>query len=232
MNTITNKMKTGWWSFELPYYRPHIQKGTYSLFPYEDLPSVGEKPDADFEWLRSQPVKEHSLFDGSYPDGSQPDLSKLAGIASQSGIHLPESFITFINSPELHRRIRSCTDCYLDTADYAVETQGSIAGHLVHFLSDSQWVGHWYLHIDRRGRHFIVTSLNAYGFSLVDDDQHPAAKTVDLQEEEIWFCAPSFTEFLYRFWLENEIWFALARDKRRLTPEEQAYVNGYRSGAK
>ena len=109
MNTITNKMKTGWWSFELPYYRPHIQKGTYSLFPYEDLPSVGEKPDADFEWLKSQPAKERSLFDGSYPDGSQPDLSKLAGIAAQSGIHLPESFITFINSPELHRRIRSCT---------------------------------------------------------------------------------------------------------------------------
>jgi integrase len=36
-------------------------------------------------------------------------------------------------------------------------------------------------------------------------------------------CAESFTEFLYRFWIENEIWFKLADpadEPRGLTPEQ------------
>src|SRR6266487_5506998 len=218
---MTNEMKTGWWSFELPYYRPHPKRGTYSLFSYEDLPPIVGKSDAGFEWLKSRPVKEDSLFEGCYSDGSSPDLGKLSGIASQARIDLPESFINFMNSTELHKRIRSCTDCYLDVADYAVKTTGSIEGYLLHFLSDSQWVGHWYIHTDPRGNHFIVTSLHAYGFAFEEENGNPAATGINIQEEDIWFCAPSFTEFIYRFWLENEIWFALAKDKRTLTEEEQ-----------
>jgi hypothetical protein len=221
-------MKTGWWSFELPHYRPHRNGGTYSLFSYEDLPPVVGKPDNNFEWLKAQPVKDPSLFESCYPDGSRPDLNKLTSIAAQAGISLPESFATFINSTELHKRVRSCTDCYLDVADYAVKIKGSIEGYLIHFLSDSQWVGHWYIHIDLLGNHFIVTSLNAYGFDKGDTDTNK----IDMQDEDIWFCASSFTEFIYRFWLENEIWFALAVDKRPLTDREQVYVDQYIAKAK
>lgn len=220
-------MKTGWWSFELPGYRPHPEVATYTLFSYEDLPPTLEKPDYYFEWLKPQSIKEHSLFEGCYPDGSKPDLSKLTSIASQVGIPLPEPFTTFIDSIELHKRIRSCTDCYLDLADYAVKTKGSNEGYLIHFLSDSQWVGHWYIHINAQGNHFIVTSLNAYGFALEDENGNPNIDEIDLQEEEIWFCAPSFIEFMYRFWLENEIWFALAEKERPLNKTEQVYVDKY-----
>ena len=73
-------MRTGWWSFELPQYRPHPKRSTYSLFSYEDLPPIRQTPDSDFRWLKSQPVKERSLAQGRYADGSKPDLNKLSAI--------------------------------------------------------------------------------------------------------------------------------------------------------
>jgi hypothetical protein len=197
------------------------------LFSYEDLPPLVEEPDPNFEWLKAQSMKEGSLLEGCYADGSQPDLSKLARIVSEAHINLPESFVTFINSTDLHQRIRSCTDCYLDVADFAVKTKGSLEGYLLHFLSDSQWVGHWYIHTDQHGNHFIATSLNAYGFAFEDESGNPPATEIEIQAEEIWFCAPSFAEFFYRFWLENEIWFALVKEKRTLSEDELAYVNRY-----
>ena len=38
---------------------------------------------------------------------------------------------------------------------------------------------------------------------------------VDLSGLDFAYCAPSFSEFLYRFWIENEIWFALEDDASR-----------------
>jgi hypothetical protein len=41
--------------------------------------------------------------------------------------------------------------------------------------------------------------------------------------------AESFNEFIYRFWIENEIWFAL-NDGKPLTDEQRRYAEHYRSG--
>lgn len=222
MSTVPSGLKTGWWSFQLPKYRPHPKFGTYSLFSYQDLPPIREKLDDDFRWLESQPTKKHSLIEGCYGDGSKPDLSKLALITAQLDVAVPQALLTFINSINLHEKIRSCTDCYLDVADYAVKTKGAVEGYLIHFLSDSQWCGHWYVHVDHSGRHFVVVSLDAYGFAHTGE-----AVEIDLAKEEVWFCAPTLTEFIYRFWLENEIWFALMVDKRPLSRTEQEYVDHY-----
>jgi hypothetical protein len=228
MGKIPCNIKTGWWSFELPVYRPHPKPSTYSLFSYEELPPIQEHLDDGFEWLKSHPMKERSLAEGRYCDGSIPDLGKLSGIIRQNDVQLPKSFITFIESVDLHKRIRSCTDCYLDVADRAVKTKGVCKGSLIHFLSDSQWCLHWYIHADHDS-HLVAVSPNAYGFTLPDDDTAaPYNKNeIEIEHEEIWFCAPTFTDFIYRFWLENEIWFALAWDKQPLTMTQQAYVSHY-----
>jgi hypothetical protein len=217
-------MKTGWWSFELPVYRPHPDPTTYSLFSYESLPPIRETLDPEYQWLRSQPVKERSLAGGGYSSGEKPDLGKLSAIAAQLDAVVPGSFTTFIASTELHERIRSCTDCYLDVADYAVRTKGTVEGYLIHFLSDSQWCVHWYLHVDHCGNDFVVASLDAYGFAAIATHE---SVEIDLAREAVWFCTPTFMEFIYRFWLENEIWFALAMSGRALTAVEQAYVDHY-----
>jgi hypothetical protein len=229
MSTIPSGIKTGWWSFELPQYRPHPTPSTYSLFAYEDLPPIHEKLDGDFQWLKSLPTQVRSLAEGCYSDGSKPDLNKLSTIVTPLSVDVPKPFTTFIQSTELHARIRSCTDCYLDVADYAVKTKGAMGGHLVHFLSDSQWCGHWYIHLDNSGQECVIASFNAYGYEFESTD---ARDEIDLTREGVWYCAPTFSEFMYRFWLENEIWHALAWDKRPLTAIGQAYVDHYLNLAK
>ncbi len=221
-------MKTGWWAFELPGYRPHPQLSTYSLFSYEELPPIQATLEDDFRWLKSEPIKPHAMAENRYSDGSKPDLGKLSGIVAQLEVKPPQPFMTFMSSVDLHKRLRSCTDCYFDVADHASRTK---TGFLIHFMSDSQWCVHWYIHVGLSGEHYVAASLNAYGFALVDPDAdtnraYPQDE-IDLEREEIWFCAPTFKEFTYRFWLENEIWYAMVWDKRPLTVLQQAYVNWY-----
>ena len=59
--------------------------------------------------------------------------------------------------------MRSCADCYLDPGERIVETTGAIPGHLIHFLSDSQSIAHWYLHILRGGEVAVLESSDLYG---------------------------------------------------------------------
>jgi hypothetical protein len=228
MNTIPFGLKTGWWSIDLPH-RPHPEKNvTYSLFSYEKLPPIVEKLDDDFKWLKLQWIKKYSLFESLYNEEGKLVLDQLTNIASKVEISLPVPFTTFMNSPDLQKRIRSCTDCYLDMADCITKTEGSNEGYLIHFLSDSQSILHWYIYVDYRGNHFVVTSPYRYGYEFEDNiDNANARNKIDMSEEDIYYCASSFTEFIYRFWLENEIWFALIVDGRRLTRTEKAYDGWY-----
>ena len=45
----------------------------------------------------------------------------------------------------------------------------------------------------------------------------------DTPPEKIWVVAPAFEEFIYRFWIENEIW-SQADDAKPLSPEQQAHL--------
>ena len=42
-----------------------------------------------------------------------------------------------------------------------------------------------------------------------------------------WWSAPHFEQFVYRFWIENTLWFNLDGGEADLTPEERAYLNHY-----
>jgi hypothetical protein len=218
---VPSGIKTGWWSIEIPTYRPY--QGTYSLFSYENLPPIQEHIDDDFKMLMSQPEKEHSLAEGCYNNGEKPDLGKLSKIAESIDLQLPKLFSTFIESIDLQKRVQSCTDCYLDVADFAIRTTGEIQGVMIHFLSDSQWCLHWYLHIQNSGDHFVAVSPDAYGF----DGGGKVDNNLELADNDIWYCAPSFPEFIYRFWLENDIWFALEDKKLPLTVLQKVYVEHY-----
>ncbi len=221
-------LKTGWWCFALPGYRDHPRSSTYSLFSYEALPPLEVPTGTAFHWLQSERVHEEwSLADNGYPNGSKPDLGKLPDFIAQAELSLPSAFSTFMQSLSLHQRIRSCTACYLDLGDYVVRTSSPANGVLIHFLSDQQWCLHWYLYADQSGEHCVTVSGEAYGFDF--DPSEPRVDEIDLVHEDIRLCAPTFNEFIYRFWLENEIWFTLARDKTALTAQQSAYINHYRS---
>jgi hypothetical protein len=199
------------------------------LFDYEKLPIIRQKLDDSFEWLKEEPEHINSIGDEQPPDERKINISKLEEIQIQIKMELPKPFLVFFRSKELQYKVRSCTDCYLDLADRAVKVKGKYEGFIIHFLSDSQWCFHWYLYLDATGKSFVITSPNAYCFNI--DDNYLSApyhkSEIDFQQEEIWFCSSSFSEFIYRFWLENEIWFSLSWDKIPLTHLQQDYVNHY-----
>jgi|SRR5580700_2667123 hypothetical protein len=148
-------------------------------------------------------------------------------------IQLPKSFRRFMTHPELQSRVRSCTDCYLDPGERVVETIGSIPGHLVHFLSDSSHGRIGICHILPRGGSAVLVLPDLYVFKVVNSDsiENPSChlERIDLSGLEFAYCASSFSDFLYRFWIENEIRFVLT-DKskpRSFTTLELEYVEHY-----
>jgi hypothetical protein len=229
------KMKTGWWSIELPGYRPHPHPATYSLFSFDELPLLQPAPSDDFAWLRSEPIKPQSLARPPVSDkGLKPSLDRLPEIAAKMEVALPRPFTTFITDRDLQMRLRSCTDCVLELGDYPVRTSRN-AGYLVPFLRDSQGLFYWHLFVGRMGEHCVVTSDEPFGFTWYDEQAAAYGPVPEVVVERragpIWYCADSFTEFIYRFWLENEIWYALDWDKRPLTALEAAYASQYRRAA-
>jgi hypothetical protein len=101
-------------------------------------------------------------------------------------------------------------------------TFGSEDGFLVHFLSDSQYVLHWFLYVNLIGEHCVLVSKNPYGVQGFD-----LPESIDVEIEPISCCALSFKEFIYRFWLENEIWFTLVDKDRSLNSTESSYLMHY-----
>ena len=47
--------------------------------------------------------------------------------------------------------------------------------------------------------------------------------------KNIYVCASSFEEFLYRFWMENILWYKLVwyKGRKPLTEEEKSYLSYY-----
>lgn len=218
-----------WPAIELPGYREHAAEyATYSGFAYAELPPVRRQLDDELRWLVREPPVAASLAE---VDEAASTPATTEGLRSVLGapLELPPAFAAFVGSDEPRARVRSCTDCYLDLADFAVPvTDGGV---LVHVLSDSQWVLHWLLYVGPDRAEAVVATELPLGFEHgEDDDSGKPLRTFDPVHGGASVCAESFGEFLYRFWIENEIWFTLAGPSagpRALTVEQQGYVEHY-----
>lgn len=219
---------------ELPGYREMETYSTYLGFPWEDLPPIPIELDDDFVWLLNDGVLYRDVSIRSH-DRAYPPLSPDAVIdfARKLNIILPPSFRRFMTSSQIQSRLRSCTDCYLDPGERIVETVGAIPGYLIHFLSDSQSCVHWYLHVLRDSASAVLESPDLYCYSIENShwQENPACRLeeIDLTGLDFAYCATSFSEFIYRFWIENEIWYALEVDecRRPLSDLESNYVSHY-----
>lgn len=218
---------------DLPDYRPHPRRTTYSEFEYAALPPIDRELDGDFAWLLQQPEVPASLGEVDEHDpvpARPPTRAGLDGLvrAFPGRVNVPSSFAAFVSSTGLHRRIRSSTACYLDLGDFAVPVEGG--GVLIHFLADQQWVLHWLFFTDGDSE-AVVTTQDPFGFEPYSDDPDEPwlyAPTFDPAAHDGVVCAESFSEFVYRFWIENEIWYALRGGRGTLTDEQQRYVEHYR----
>jgi uncharacterized protein (TIGR02996 family) len=207
----------GWWSIDLEGYREGAE--TYGLFSYEALPPLPvDVLQGDFRWLKGKRARAAA----NAKPGKK--VQHLADAAAGLGLTLPPEFAVLMESSVLKKRVRSCTDCFFNWPRRIVESPGGEGGYLVRFYSDSQGCLHWYLYLTQRGYHCVVVSGGFYGgyHELKTDED-----MCDEPSDQFWFCAPSFEAFVYRIWIENEIWYALSDDYDPLTAEEQAYVNHY-----
>jgi hypothetical protein len=213
----------------LPGYRDHPRKfSTYTSFSYDELPPVERALDDGLNWLMPEAPTKTSF--GEQPsERSLPATDQgLQTLIGDLSVKLPSAFTNFITSPELRRRIRSPTDCYLDLGEAIVPV--TTGGFLIHFLSDSQFVLHWLLYVGSDGSEAVVATGLPYGYVRQEawyEDARPRRTFAPDVDGGAVVCTSTFSEFLYRLWIENEIWFRLAYEKRPLTPEQQRYVDHY-----
>jgi hypothetical protein len=89
-------------------------------------------------------------------------------------------------------------------------------------MNDQQCVLLWYLYLEEG--HAPAVAVGAPQF----DDEEPGESLDDVvQLTDLYFCAPTFEEFILRFWLENTIWYAL-QQRRPLALEQSQYLDAVR----
>ncbi len=211
-----------WPATPLPGYndRGDLLAATYANLPFDWLPPIERDLDSEIRWLLREPPVDESL-------AGRATQAELDALLSGKPIVLPPSFASFFASGEPRTRVRSCTDCYLEFPDFVVSFG---EGWLINFLADSQSVLFWLLYTGSDGEAVVATEYPP-GFEWGDKDAEEKQRDLSRLASDAFVCADSFSEFLYRFWIENEIFFRLAgRDAQRssLTDEQRRYAEHYR----
>ncbi len=196
---------------------------TYCYVPCELLPAVDAA--GDLRWLKDvSPQLANTISDTCTLGSADNEIQNLEAIAAEAGargLKLPDSFLRFMGSPDLQRLVPSCTACYLELSDELTPLPEAEGDFLLRFMNDSQACCLWYLWL-RQGETPRV--LAARYFFEPDIFAAMACDGVEYDDavRGALLCADSFPDFLYRFWIENTIWYSL-HDRMALTPRQQEY---------
>ena len=227
----------GWWSFDLGQYRPC--DGTYCYYEYDSLPPISEDQfNGSLQWLaQAGEADEPGMHLSPEDEGLPARLSALTASAQQLDLTLPQAFLHLMASPALRDRIPSCTACYFDLSKKIVPCPGSEEGYIIRFLNDQQDVLSWYLYLTTRGEHCVLVSpyqLDKAAEEEADEpeDDEESGPLTEQQRRSIiantLVCAPTFEAFIYRFWIENVLWFNQNEAEGSLTEAQQQYLAHYK----
>jgi hypothetical protein len=242
MSPDQSPFPTAWPFAQLKGYRDHPQPATYSWFSYAALPRLPEELlRGDFGWLATQPNRwnpgncQLATWEQDREDLLHRATEKFAALrrsADEKGVAIPPEFFRFMEDPDLIHRIRSATDCYFEPSQRLAESPREDGGYFIHFLSDQQGCLFWNLYLSAKHGHCVVASEQYFGDDKFDDEDDE--ESVD----GLHFCAPLFEAFIYRFWLENEIWYSINQSKwrwwapwrrARWSDAQKRYVEHYRA---
>lgn len=219
-----------WIGGDLEEYR--LCDSTYEGYELATLPPLKNVEfTGDFRWLLNEqsPLDFDQRYHQSWSDydnfekwkaNASKSKTLLLAESTKLGVQIPDVFFAFMDNTDLVARLWSPTDCYFEYPRTLIPYPASHGGYFVHFYSDSQYCCLWYLYIDPMQRCVVVAS---------DDLSEP--HTDDFWHNEhghIVLCAPSFESFIYRLWIENEIWYRLVREDQPLTPEMIEYLRFYK----
>lgn len=188
---------------------------TYGFLPFHLLPPIDPKIlKGEFQWLPELTGEwEKFVMMGDFGT----NFSPICMSAKNLGIELPVSFLNFMGSPCYQDRMISNTNCYFELSEKIVKSPGSDGGHFIRFMNDEQDAMLWYLYIDKEGNHSVATTR------YVLDSFYLYGTAIEKILEDIVICAPSFEEFIYRFWIENRIWHS-SNFKLPMSKEEEDYL--------
>ena len=204
--------KPGWWASGEPWECD----STYCLIEYDKLPKLDPKLfQGKFQWLKE-------IRPGMMNSYNKKNVKELLKKAEKLDIKLPKAFITFVTNVVLQKSIPSCTACYYSLSDEFFELPGYPGCKLMRFLNDQQDILLWYLYIDSGGDHCVIVSQ--YFIEEIHDEDVDIDVAMGNLLRNTYFCASSFEEFIYRFWIENTLWFSLT-DDLPLTPIEKDYID-------
>lgn len=214
------KFEFAWWGTEIEPAR--ASASTYERFRYQDQPSLPVQLfDGSFSWLTASESR------SSHDQAST--WKAFCEEQRRRGLFVPREFERFMADSELPGRIQSCTDNYFELPPNATsELRGPSSewdeGLFVGFYADSQYCLLWGILLPREpGRYAPILAgppdVLFPDLDLANGDDEPVGKPV--------LAASQFEQFIFRWWIENEIWYATRWEESRweLTPMEQAYID-------
>lgn len=186
-------------------------QGTYCGVPYDYLPQLNRATD-DLAWLEDISPELRKVIKGSSTlNSSNNEIANLETVVAKAkhlGLSLPAPLVRFFRSAELQDKVPTCTDCYLSLSDTLVPVPFAPGTYLLRFLNDSQSCVMWYLCFDGGVEAGVVASDYFLEPDIFDAMEYEGVRREDIFQN-VFTCAETFTEFLYRFWIENTIWYSL-----------------------
>jgi hypothetical protein len=186
---------------------------TYYAVPYSSLPSVDQATD-DLLWLDSvTPELRRVIETPPTLCSTENEIANLEAIIEKAKclhLNLPQAFVRFMRDPELQRKVPTPTACRLELSDDLVPLNNMTGHYLVRFMNDSQSCVMWYLWLRPQVEASVVASDYFFEKEIFDAMEYEDISYHDLASAAF-ACSDTFTEFLFRFWIENTIWYSLTK---------------------
>jgi hypothetical protein len=222
--------ETTWVNFGLGSLR--VRGGTYKHWAYDSIPDLLiSEIRGEFQYMipNSEVASRRD-----YMESHRQNFEQMLREAREQGIRLPSDFVRLMQDlPRLENSPRSPTDCGFAFPDEykSIRASPSGEGMHIHFYCDSQSCVLWDLYIHPMGGHCVIARDSDYFDPMPPEPLEPVR-----DGPRAWFVAPSFEAFVYRIWLENQIWYLehsdsyqkMAGISAQAAPAIHAYVNHYR----
>lgn len=168
-----------------------------------------------FAWLEKYPT-----LDSGMATDKENNLAKLQENCRLLNLKLPETFIHFINSPELHEKIGAVAGEFVRLQDKPLYNPHT-GGYMICFITDSQYCWHNFLHLYPGSEEYAIVWVDDEYSDILETTPEERANDGYTEEYEqkipeilkqIYLLDDDFEQFIYNKYHEYIEFFRDARD--------------------
>lgn len=168
-----------------------------------------------FAWLEKYPT-----LDSGMATDKEKNLAKLQENCRLLNLKLPEAFIHFINSPELHEKIGAVAGEFVRLQDKPLYNPHT-GGYMICFITDSQYCWHNFLHLYPGSEEYAIVWVDDEYSDILETTPEERANDGYTEEYEqkipeilkqIYLLDDDFEQFIYNKYHEYIEFFRDARD--------------------